>query len=153
LPAQLPYADSVQSDLRIDELWRNGFYKQVSGFTLLGLSVVLAALSLRKRVRRLAWGGFGTWRLLHILAGVLVVSMLIAHTGFRLGDNLNAWLMLVFAGLLAAGGAVSAAMGLQHVLPLALTRRVRELSIWTHILLLWPLPALLGFHILKTYWY
>ena len=24
---------------------------------------------------------------------------------------------------------------------------------WLHILLLWPFPALLGFHILKTYWF
>ncbi len=153
LPVKLPYAETVQSGLQIDALWRNGFYKQVSGFSLLGLSVMLAALSLRKRIRRLEWGGFDSWRLLHIIAGVVTVSILAAHTGLRLGDNLNGWLMLVFTGLLAAGAAAGAAMGLQHALPLALSRRVRELSVLVHILLLWPLPALLGFHILKTYWY
>jgi len=31
--------------------------------------------------------------------------------------------------------------------------RVRSISLWAHILLLWPLPVLLGFHILKSYWF
>ena len=153
LPFSLPYADSVQLSPRFDELWRNGLYKQVSGFGLLGLSLLLAMLSLRKRVRRLRWGSFDGWRVLHVMAGVVTVAVLVAHTGLRAGDNLNFYLMCVFAGLMLAGTAASAVVGLQHVLPLTLARRSRELSIWAHVLLLWPLPALLGFHILKTYWY
>ena len=153
LPFSLPYADTVQASLRVDALWRSGLFKQASGFTLLALSLVLALVSVRKRVRRLYRGEFDGWRLLHVLAGVLTVGVLVAHTGFRLGDNLNFYLMCVFTGLLLAGAAASAAVGLQHVLPMALARRTRELSIWGHVLLLWPLPALLGFHVLKTYWY
>jgi nitrite reductase (NADH) large subunit len=153
LPFSLPYADTVQAVPRLDVLWRNGLYKQISGFTLLGLSMLLALVSLRKRVRRLRWGSFDGWRVLHVVAGVLTITVLIAHTGFRLGDNLNFYLMCVFAGLMLAGAAASAVVGLQHALPLTLARRSRELSIWAHVLLLWPLPALLGFHILKTYWY
>jgi nitrite reductase (NADH) large subunit len=153
LAFSLPYADTVQASLRVDALWRSGLFKQASGFTLLALSLVLALVSVRKRVRRLYRGEFDGWRLLHVLAGVLTVGVLVAHTGFRLGDNLNFYLMCVFTGLLLAGAAASAAVGLQHVLPMALARRTRELSIWGHVLLLWPLPALLGFHVLKTYWY
>jgi nitrite reductase (NADH) large subunit len=153
LPVSLPYADTVQDSLRVDALWRSGLFKQISGFTLLGLSLLLALVSVRKRVRRLYWGVFDGWRVLHVLAGVLTVAVLVAHTGFRLGDNLNFYLMCVFAGLLLAGAAASAAVGLQHVLPVVLARRTRALSIWGHVLLLWPLPALLGFHILKSYWY
>jgi len=153
LPATLPYSDTVQASLRIDDLWRSGLFKQISGFTLLGFSVLLALVSLRKRVRRLFWGSFDSWRVLHVLAGLLTVAVLVTHTGFRLGDNLNFYLMCVFAGLMLAGAAASAVVGLQHVLPLVLARRSRALSIWAHVLLLWPLPALLGFHILKTYWY
>jgi nitrite reductase (NADH) large subunit len=153
LPVAVPYADSVQSPLRIDSLWRNSLFKQISGFTLLGLSVVLALVSLRKRVSRLTLGSFDGWRAVHVITGTLVIVVLVAHTGFRLGDNINFYLMLVYAGLLLAGAAASAVMGLQHVLPIALARRVRQYSVWSHILLLWPLPALLGFHILKTYWY
>jgi nitrite reductase (NADH) large subunit len=153
LPVVFPYADTVQQELRVDELWRNGLYKQISGFILLGLSVLLALVSLRKHVSRLRWGRFDGWRLVHVLTGVLSLAVLFAHTGFRPGDNLNFYLMLVFAGLLLAGAAASAVIGLQHVLPLTLARRIRTFSIWSHVLLLWPLPALLGFHVLKTYWY
>lgn len=153
LPVEVPYVDTVQASLRVDELWRNSLFKQISGFTLLGLSVVLAMVSLRKRVRRLTWGSFDGWRAVHVLTGVLTLAVLVAHTGFRPGDNLNFYLMLVFSCLLLAGATASAVVGLQHVLPLALARRTREFSIWAHVLLLWPLPALLGFHILKTYWY
>ena len=152
-PVSLPYVDTVQASLRFDVLWRNGLFKQISGFSLLGLSLLLAIVSVRKRVSWLHWGSFDGWRVAHVLAGVLTVSILVAHTGFRMGDNLNFWLMLVFSGLLLAGAAVSAVVGLQHVLPITLARRTRELSIWAHVLLLWPLPALLGFHVLKTYWY
>lgn len=153
LPLRVPYADSVRAPFAVDVLWRNGLFKQISGFALLGCSVLLALAALRKRIAWFHWGDFGGWRALHVLLGGLTVAVLLAHTGLRLGDNLNFWLMIVFAGLLMAGAAASAVMGLQHVLPLSLARRGRELSMWAHVLLLWPLPALLGFHILKTYWY
>ena len=90
---------------------------------------------------------------MHVVSGVLAIAALVVHTGLRMGSQLNFWLMLVFAGLMLAGAGASASVGLQHVLPLSLARRSRTLSVWMHILLLWPLPALLGFHILKTYWY
>ena len=61
--------------------------------------------------------------------------------------------LFLYRGLLLAGAAASAVVGLQHVMPLSLARRTRKVSIWAHVLLLWPLPALLGFHVLKTYWY
>lgn len=153
LPVAVPYADTVQAGLRIDALWRDGLLKQISGFTLLGLSLLLALLALRKRVPRIRWGRFDGWRLAHVLIGVLALAALFAHTGLRPGDNLNLALLLVFAGLLVAGAVAGAIIGLQHVLPLTLARRARALAIWSHVLLLWPLPALLGFHVLKTYWY
>ena len=153
LPVSLSYGESVQSSLPFDQLWRDGLYKQISGFTLLGLSVLLAIVSLRKRVPRIQWGSFDGWRAVHVLTGVLTLLVLVAHTGFRMGDNINFYLMFVFAGLVLAGAAASITMGLQHVMPLTLARRTRTLSVWAHVLLLWPLPALLGFHILKTYWY
>jgi nitrite reductase (NADH) large subunit len=83
---------------------------------------------------------------------MLAVTALIAHTGLRLGHYLNLYLMLSFVGLLL-GGVASGIIGLQHLLPRGVAKRSRELSLWMHILLLWPLPALLGFHILKTYWF
>lgn len=152
LPA-IPYNDSVQAGLRWDRLWRDGLYKQVSGFVLLGGALSISAIGLRKRIGSFTLGGYPGWRNWHVLAGSLLVVVLITHTGLRLGHELNLLLMLAFVGLLLAGALASGVIGLQHALPQRLARRARNLSLWTHILLLWPLPALLGFHVLKTYWF
>jgi len=153
LAPALPLVDSVQHSLRWDLLWRDGLLKQISGFSLLALAVAVSLISLPKRVSRARLGGFAVWRLVHVLLGTLAVATLVAHTGLRLGHHLNLYLMLCFTGLLLAGAVAGGVIGRQHALPRALVRRVRGWSLWTHILLLWPLPALLGFHILKTYWF
>lgn len=152
LPA-IPYAQSVQAELRWDLLWRDGLIKQISGFSLLGLGILVSLISLRKRIARVSLGSFTSWRIVHVLLGVLAVATLVAHTGLRLGYHLNLYLMLAFVGLLLAGAVASGVIGLQHVLPRAMAKRTRELSLWMHIVLLWPLPGLLGFHVLKTYWF
>ena len=149
----IPFPDTVQKTVNWDQLWRDGLLKQISGFSLLGFSILLAIVSLRKRIRRMTFGKFSSWRVVHVIIGVLAIATLVAHTGMRLGDNLNLYLMLSFTGLILAGAVASGSIGLQHLLPRALAQRSRELSIWSHIVLLWPLPALLGFHILKSYWY
>jgi nitrite reductase (NADH) large subunit len=149
----IPMSETVQTGIRWDELWRNGLIKQITGFSLLGLGLLISLISVRKRFKSVNFGQFGHWRLVHVLLGILVVGMLIAHTGLRLGYELNLYLMLSFVGLLIAGGVASGVIGLQHILPRALASRTREISMWTHILLIWPLPALLGFHILKGYWF
>jgi nitrite reductase (NADH) large subunit len=153
LSPAIPFPDSVQVPLRWDLLWRDSLLKQISGFTLLGLGALVSVISLRKRLARFSFGAFAGWRLVHVLLGTLAVITLIGHTGLRLGYNLNLLLMLNFLALLLVGAAASGVIGLQQILPRARARRTREVSLWLHILLLWPLPALLGFHILKTYWF
>lgn len=153
LPVAVPYPDSVAVPVPWDQLWRDGLLKQVSGFTLLGLGVLASVLALRKRVPRWPLGDFAWWRVAHGVVGVLAVLALTAHTGLRLGHQLNALLMITFAGLLLAGAVAGGVIALQDRIPLQLGRRVRRAGVWLHILLLWPLPALLGFHVLKTYWY
>ena len=153
LAPAIPYADSVQTDLRWDLLWRDGLLKQISGFSLLGLGIVLSVISLRKRTQRIRIGGFAGWRVVHVVFGTLAAATLVAHTGLRLGYRLDMYLMLSFVGLLLAGAAAGALIGLQHRLPRAAGRRGREVALWMHILLLWPVPALLAFHVLKTYWF
>jgi len=149
----IPYPDTVQLTVKWDQLWRSELIKQISGYTLLGFSVLLAIISLRKRIKPVTLGKFTSWRVIHVVMGLLAIATLIAHTGLRLGDNLNLYLMLSFTGLILAGAVASGSIGLQHLLPRVLAQRTRALSIWSHIILLWPLPALLGFHILKGYWY
>ena len=149
----LPYAESVQSGSSWDVLWRDGFWKQVSGYSLLALTVTALLLSLRKRWSRLRLGGFDAWRAVHATLGIAIAVALLAHTGGRLGSQLNAGLVVSFSGLLLAGGLAAVAVSREHVLTPARARRVRAALTWAHILLFWPVPVLLGFHVFKTYYY
>ncbi len=126
----------------------------MSGYTLLGLSAASLLFSLRKRLaplRRL--GDFAWWRLGHVALTALALVALAAHTGFRLGSQLNFALGLTFIALLVAGGALAVGIAFEHRLAPARARQLRRVGLWSHVLLSWPLPALLAAHILKTYYF
>jgi nitrite reductase (NADH) large subunit len=149
----LPYASEMQPGWRWDQLWTDGNVKQVSGFSLLGLGLLLSLISLRKRIRSFRFARYSVWQTVHVVGGVAAVAALLAHTGFRFGDNLNAWLMLSFTTLIAAGGLAGTATAFLQRADQSATQQIKSVSLWVHILLLWPLPALLGFHVLKAYWF
>ncbi len=138
-----------------DLLWLDGTWKQVSGFILLGLSALAAALFMRKRLGWVRLGQFTSWRFAHVALGTLTLAVLFLHTGFRLGAHLNRWLMLSFLGLAFAGGLAGAATALEHRVFATAGRaaQVRTLSFWLHLLAFWPLPLLLAAHILTVYFY
>ncbi|MGE0667058.1 MAG: FAD-dependent oxidoreductase [Sphingomonadales bacterium] len=140
---------SFSTAFRVEQLWVDGLYKQISGFTLLGLGAIAALLSIRKRWRRFTLGGYGGWRAAHAALGATTLVVLAAHTGFDLGDNLNLWLVASFAVMALLGFAAGAATSLQH--RLGRGADVRSMSLWLHILASWPLPVLLTFHILSVY--
>lgn len=148
----VPYAATVQVPWQWDVLWRDGFWKQVSGFAVLALSAALLAMSLRKRVPRVKLGDFSLWRVAHALLGALTLVGLAVHTGGRLGSNLNFTLMATFLGVVALGAAAGGVIALEHRLG-AGAARLRRTWLWTHILITWPIPVLLGFHVLKTYYF
>jgi nitrite reductase (NADH) large subunit len=58
----VPITESVQTGWRIEALWRDAFWKQTTGYTLLGLCLASLGLSLRKRIKRFALGNFAGWR-------------------------------------------------------------------------------------------
>lgn len=152
-----PYSQSVQNAIRVDLLWIDSLPKQISGFTLLGLGIGAAVLSLRKRIRGLSFGRYDLWRLIHIAVGALILAVLFVHTGLHLGVNLNLALMLSFLGLLCVGALAGGATAIEHRLaaksgPTA-AAKPRSLFTWLHILTLWPLPLLLGLHVLTVYFY
>lgn len=153
LPLSIPYNTTVQEPVRWDLLWREGWLKQTSGFTLLGLGVLLSVLALRKRIASFRWGAFDAWRLIHVLIGTLAVTALVAHTGLRLGSGLNLVLVLCFIGMLLSGAVLGGVIGFEHKLNTSTGKRWRNLSLGTHLFLLWPIPALLIFHILKGYYF
>ncbi len=148
----LPYAASVQAPWQWDILWRENFWKQVSGFTVLGLTVLLLLMSLRKRIRRFTLGDFPLWRVAHVVLGALTVAGLLVHTGGRLGSNLNFLLMAAFLTAIVVGAAAGGLIAFEHRLG-AGAMRLRRSGIWTHILIAWPIPVLLGFHVLKSYYF
>lgn len=154
LVLSLPYPQTVQLNWDWGELWRNELFKQVSGFTILGLSLVSVVISFRKRVSWLRkLGDFAWWRIAHVLLTVLALVALAVHTGFRMGSQLNFALCITFIALLIAGGVLAASIAFEHRLQPAHARRLRSAGLWSHVLLSWPLPALLAAHILKTYYF
>jgi len=153
----LPMADSVQSDWRnIDIIWRDEVIKQVSGYSLLAVSVFGMIFSLRKRTKLVKEGSYGFWRAVHTAVGVATLVGLIVHTGMRLGSNANMMLGLTFLALTFVGAAAGIASGIENRVTGEFAMFVRE---WRprltklHIWLLWPLPVLIAIHIICVYWY
>lgn len=148
----VPYLETVQATWQYDATWIDSYLKQVSGFGLLGLAAAGLVLTVRKRTK-VSLGPFAGWRLAHVWIGVAAFFLLWAHTGFRLGSHLNAQLMTVFVAVLLSGAILGIAIGAEHRLPARWASRLREGGFWVHVLLLMPLPALVGLHVLKTYYF
>lgn len=152
LPA-LSVSDSVQSTGILEKIWNDKFWKQVTGFSLLGMSSIGLLMSLRKKIANKRLGDFAYWRLLHIVLGVLCASTLILHTGLHFGANFNQILMIDFIAILILGSLAGAVMALSHKFDASLSAKIRRFWTWAHIFVTWPLPILLGFHILSVYYF
>lgn len=149
----IPYLESVQTTLHWDVLWRNGTLKQITGYSVLGLAVLGLLMSLRKRITRFKLFDFASWRSLHLVTGVLLLLALLAHTGLRLGNHLNAHLTILFVALLLLGVMAAFLLSMQHKLDVVLAKQLKEKLVWLHILLFWPVPAFLSLHIFKVYYF
>ena len=152
-----PVAQSVQSTwYKISEIWRNTVIKQITGYTLLSITLIGLVFSLRKRIPKFSLGKFGQWRLFHVAFGLASLIALFVHTGFRFGHNLNFWLMLSFITLNLLGafaGMVSAMEENTTSRVGVIARRCRRPLILGHVVLFWPFPILLVFHIMSVYFY
>jgi nitrite reductase (NADH) large subunit len=148
-----PYSQSLQQGIGIDGLWMAGFWKQVTGFTLLGLSALVAFLSVRKRVRMDWLGGYRFWRIVHTAVGAGALGVLFMHTGFHLGQNLNRWLMVTFLCVAGAGSATGIVTAREHAVLSKGKVSPRPAFVWLHILIFWPLPVLLLLHVVTVYAY
>ena len=146
-------ADSVQQQGWFEGIWNDKFWKQVTGFTLLGLTAIGLLMSLRKRLSWRWMGKFSGWRLVHASLGVLCCITLVFHSGFHLGSNLNQLLIVNFLAVLLMGAFTSGAIGLGHKLRTGAAQGTRKSMQWLHIIVSWPLPVLLAVHILTVYYY
>lgn len=152
----VPLPESYDADSLRVWLWRDNIVKQWTGFILLGLTLAAFTLGLRKRIRFMdRLGAFDGWRLVHLGIGIAVFVGYLIHTGMNLGSGWNAALALAFVLTMIAGALAGLATGEDHELRArrigSARKPVRRLPTWVHILLLWPLPALIAFHILASY--
>ncbi len=147
------YWETVQGPIGWQRIWTDATWKQLSGYAVLALAAVGLTMSLRKRVSRLGAGDFDLWRVAHGVLGAAAMLVLAVHTGARLGAGLDFALVMCFVGLTLVGAAGACVIAGEHRLRPALVRRWRQASVWTHIVLSWPVPVLLALHIVKSYWF
>ncbi len=140
-----------------ERLWNDAFWQQWTGYLLLGLSLIgFGMIILLKRRLLTRWGNYSGWQFAHIGLGVSCVVVLFAHTGFRLGDNLNAMLMVCYLASLIFGaltGMLTGGLSYLRKWKISLTRKTRLMPVRIHIAVLFPLPMLLIAHILIVYLY
>lgn len=149
----LSVTQSVQMEWHLEKLWFDNFWKQVSGFTLLGLCLIACALVLRKRLKKFNFGHVDTWRYAHSIIGIIALFILMIHTGVRMGANLNFILMSVFLAATMTGSLVGVFMSKNHHWS---DHKLRQHRFWwsrVHYTLLWMLLPLLIFHILSAYYF
>jgi nitrite reductase (NADH) large subunit len=150
----LPPSPTVQAAIfQAEQLWRSNLFRQWTGFALMGLFTLGLLLSLRKRVRWFRWGNFGAFRALHTALGLGSLAALYLHTGLRFGAHLNLLLMCVFIAACTLGALTGLLVYLEHQRGGARVRALRGRMARAHLWLLWPLPALLGFHIFAAYYF
>jgi len=143
---------TVQAGAWPHKLWTDGAWRQASGYTLLTLAAIAVLLSLRKRWARFTFGGYGHWRAVHVILGLSMLALLALHTGLKLGHNFNFLLLAGFFMLTKIGSLAGVAIAVeQH--PTRASRRWKKLSALAHVVAAWPLPVLLGFHILSVYYF
>lgn len=150
----LPPSHSVQGAIfEAEQLWRSTELRQWSGFVLMGLFTLGLLLSLRKHVRWFRWGNFGAFRALHTGLGLASLAALYLHTGLRFGAHLNLLLMCVFVAVCCSGALAGMSVYFEHRRGGVRVRALRGRLSRAHLWLLWPLPALLGFHIFAAYYF
>ncbi|MAZ89560.1 MAG: hypothetical protein CL693_18150 [Cellvibrionaceae bacterium] len=145
--------DSVQVTHWFEKIWNDKFWKQVTGFTLAGLVALGMIMSLRKRMNWRWLGPFFAWRLLHAMIGVTSAGLLMFHTGFHTGENLNQMLMMCFLLVLGMGALAGLVTSLGHKLSPNRSASVQRFWNYLHILVAWPLPVLLITHIVTVYYF
>jgi len=146
-------ANTVELSWSLEKLWFDNFWKQVSGYNLLGLCVIAVALSARKRIKKFRLGHVDGWRYAHSIIGYAALLILMIHTGLRLGNNLNFALMVVFLSATLMGSLVGVFMAKSHHWS---DFKLRQYRLWLsrlHHTILWMLLPLLSFHILSVYYF
>lgn len=144
--------NSVQDPLSVMQtLIGDQFWKQVTGYSTVAVLTASLLLTIRKRTGWLQRLQFVSLRVVHVVLATTALLMVVLHTGFHRGSNLNFALFSTFIVASATGSAVGLVSGIEPRLPIGLRRIRRPITLF-HILCLWPLPVLIAFHIVAVYW-
>lgn len=150
----IPSGQSIHDwQTQLSQFWLNANYKQISGYSLLILLLLAQLLSARKRLARFTFGRFPIWRLVHTWLAGLLLLILVLHTGFHIGEQLNAVLMINFLLVATIGVLVGFSFFLDKYLPRQTTNKLKSMMAKLHIYVAWPLPLLILFHILTVYYF
>jgi nitrite reductase (NADH) large subunit len=142
----VPYPESFMH--RRDVIWSNNFYKQVSGYSMLTLGILLAVIGLRKRSGQFAGlGHYDTWRVIHTALGLLAVAGVAIHTGARFGHGINFLLICSLLLTLASGSVYGLWVSRAHQSPNPL---IRSFLNGTHLFFMGLLPVLVIYHIIQV---
>ncbi len=146
----LPSVASVQN-FQYDLLWKSSFSKQATGFLLLVVFSLTLLMSLRKRFNWEFLGDYSNLRVLHGVLGGVGLLIILAHTGAHLGSNLNKYLMINVLSLVGVGAMAALALIFSNKFKLGI--RFKKIGYWLHVIISWPLPALLCAHIFTVYYF
>lgn len=149
----VPFIKTVDIDWHYDRLWSDPILKQISGYTILVISAIAAGLSIRKRVVKAQLGDYRYWILIHVILGMLAIGLLFTHSGLRLGTGINFLLALSFVSTILLGALSALTSGFTARFSAPVASRWRHFFVLSHTLAAWPLPFLLAFHILATYYF
>lgn len=150
---QAQVSETVQVNNIFESIWNDQYWKQVTGFSLLSMVAIGMLMSLRKRLNWSWIGSFSGWRLAHLFLGAISALLIIFHTGFHFGDNLNRLLMITFLAVLIMGSMAGFVTSLSHALSPSRAQRVQKGWSFLHVLVAWPLPILLIIHIFTVYFF
>lgn len=137
----------------ISSWWTDSDKRQITGFTLLSLTLFSLLVSARKRISRMSWLSFSTWRGWHIVLTTLVLALLFLHTGQSDFQGVNQWLIVSFWSAAALGFIATLMSWREQASPGIGTKRIKRWAVFGHIVAFWPLPVLLSFHVLSVYWF
>jgi len=131
---------------RLDFLYRDPFWQQVTGFALLGTCALTMLLPIAKRAVQVSGSALPMWRAAHAGVGLGALAALVIHTSLRRGHNMNLLLETAFATLLLLG-AGAGIFGLGRAGKLGRALRL------AHLVVFWPLLSLIGLHVLAVYYF
>jgi len=134
-------------------LWENNTWKQVSGFSLLGMTAIGLLVSVRKRWRKLRIGHYNYWRVMHVVLGAFLLVTLAIHTGFHFGEQVNLVLMLTYIAIALSGTASALIVAFESKMSPLAAKQARSVVNYLHLVLFWPFPTLVGFHIVSFYYF